>query len=179
MGMTGCLGDGDDSDTLLTLTTAPFTTFNNDDETTDNSGDGDGDSNGDGDSTGDGDGDSGDGDGDSGDGDGDSGDGDGDSTTGDGDSGDGDGDGDSTTGDGDASELCTPYASLIGECYGDQYIDAAYMSCADYYYSFQANPACFAAFEDFVVCLSSLSCVDFMAMEVCDAALMEYQANCG
>jgi hypothetical protein len=93
MGMAGCLGSGEGSDTYLTLTTA--TTFNNDEETSNDSGDGDGDG---GTTAGDGDGDptAGDGDGDgdptTGDGDGDSGDGDGDSGDGDGDSGDGDGD---------------------------------------------------------------------------------------
>jgi hypothetical protein len=182
MGMTACLGSGDDSDTLLTLTTSPstsFTTDNNDDETTgdEDPGDGDGDP-----TTGDGDGDptTGDGDGDptTGDGDGDSGDGDGDPTTGDGD-GDpsGDGDGDPTTG-GAVGELCTPYSELIGECFGMEYIADAYAGCSMYYEMFQAQPACLDAFEAFVVCLSELSCVEFEEGTICEQAGLEYQGAC-
>jgi hypothetical protein len=185
MGMTGCLGSSDDSDTLITLTTAPFTTFNNDDETT-----GDGDStsgDGDGDPTaGDGDGDptTGDGDGDptTGDGDGDSGDGDGDPTTGDGDgdptTGDGDGDGDSTTG-GNVGDLCTPYSELVGECYGPEVIDDAYMSCVSYYGMFQGQPACLDAFEAFLVCISQLPCADFGDFVGCEQQYDDYVTNCG
>jgi hypothetical protein len=193
MGMAGCLSSADDSDTLITLTTA--TTFNNDDEETSN-GDGDGDStagdgdgdptagDGDGDSgdgdgdSGDGDGDSGDGDGDSGDGDGDSGDGDGDSGDGDGDSGDGDGDSESTTGDGDVGDLCTPYSEQIGECYGDQYAEMAYTYCAQYYEMNMGDPACFSAFETFIVCISQLSCLEFMDFTGCEDALTGYQTEC-
>jgi hypothetical protein len=187
MAMAGC-GGGDESDTLLTLTSGPFTTFNNDDDETDSSGDGDGDSgDGDGDS-GDGDGDSGDGDGDSGDGDGDPGDGDGDSGDGDGDSGDGDGDsgdgdGDSGDGDGDPTgggvgELCTDYSYFIGGCYGQQYIYEFYNHCYMYYNLFQDNPACFSAFEDFIVCISAADCGDFSEAIGCETELDDYLNAC-
>jgi hypothetical protein len=183
MGMTGCLGSADDSDSFLTLTTV--TTFNNEEETTNNDVDdsesGDGDSgDGDGDS-GDGDGDSGDGDGDSGDGDGDSGDGDGDSGDGDGDSGDGDGDsgdGDGDSGDGDIADLCTPYAENLADCYGPEYLETAYGYCSNYYTMFQNDPACLSAYEAFIVCLSSVPCGDFSEATGCESELADFQNTC-
>jgi hypothetical protein len=130
-------------------------TSSNGDEIGETSGDGDTAGDGDGDTTGDGDGDtSGDGDGDgdtSGDGDGDTtGDGDGDTT--------GDGDGD-TTGGGDTA--CTAYADLVETCGGTA--AEAYMYCVDYsgflYDNYGAD--CLAAYEDFLVCISELSCDEF------------------
>jgi hypothetical protein len=184
MGMAGCLGSGDDSDTLLTLTTGPFTTFSNEDETTDNSGDGDGDPSGDGDGDGDpsgdgdgdGDGDPGDGDGDPGDGDGDPGDGDGDSGDGDGDS--GDGDGDATTGGYDVGELCTPYSEAIADCYGPEYLQNAYASCALYYEMSMDDPACLSAFEAFLVCISDVPCGNFSMAIGCETEVSDYQSAC-
>jgi hypothetical protein len=155
MGMTGCLGSADDSDSFLTLTTV--TTFNNEEETTNNDVD-----------------DSESGDGDSGDGDGDSGDGDGDSGDGDGDSGDGDGD----SGDGDIADLCTPYAENLADCYGPEYLETAYGYCSNYYTMFQNDPACLSAYEAFIVCLSSVPCGDFSEAIGCESELADFQNTC-
>jgi hypothetical protein len=185
MGLTGCLGDGDDGSVTTLLTS--FTTFDDgpDDETESNSGDGDGDSgdgdgdsgDGDGDSgDGDGDGDSGDGDGDTGDGDGDTGDGDGDGDSGDGDGDTGDGDGDTGDGDGDGDGVCSDYAALLEQCYGPGTYEEDCLAALEYY---AMQPGCVELLEAFYVCFSQLDCAE---VEMGQSCLLEAQAfvnSCG
>jgi hypothetical protein len=57
------------------------------------------------------------------------------------------------------SEVCQAYSVLITECYDPETGEAAFGYCADYLeYLEQYMPECVPAFEDFMVCISALSC---------------------
>src|SRR5690606_20867401 len=103
--------------------------------------------------------------------------------------GDGDGDGDGGPGDGDGDgapgsieQSCTDWGNKVGECYGAEYIDPNYMYCMANYQDYLNiyGPACSAAYEAFIVCLSSITCEDLMASPPagCEQPLMVAQNEC-
>jgi hypothetical protein len=86
----------------------------------------------------------------------------------------------STTGSGQTP--CEAYAAQIALCYGDPTLEPiALMYCSEStaYYGMQYGAVCVAAFEDFLVCISNLSCMELMSgMPVCPAEGMALQMEC-
>jgi hypothetical protein len=70
------------------------------------------------------------------------------------------GDGPDVTTDGPSPDACQGYSALVTECYGAEQGEAAYGYCLEYlaYIEQQYGPECVPLFEEFVVCLSALSC---------------------
>jgi hypothetical protein len=70
---------------------------------------------------------------------------------------------DSTTGSIDIPPACQSYGDAIEACFAGYGADAA-ASCANYHmtYSDTYGPECVTAYEDYLACLSALSCDDLM-----------------
>lgn len=76
---------------------------------------------------------------------------------------------------------CQAYADLVADCYMDQAAgDATLNYCNEQttYYEMY-GPECLSAFEDFIACLSALSCEMLMGAEpVCEAELEAVDTTC-
>ncbi|MEM9453569.1 MAG: hypothetical protein AAGF11_05290 [Myxococcota bacterium] len=76
---------------------------------------------------------------------------------------------------------CEAYGDQIAYCYGNPaYEMLAEMYCIDAiaYYDMMYGPACAVAFEDFIACISNLSCADLMNNVGCDAEFMMFAMTC-
>jgi len=76
---------------------------------------------------------------------------------------------------------CEAYGAIVTYCYDPVSGAQAEMYCDQYqmYLSMMYGPACVMAFEDFVVCLSTLTCPEFMGgMAVCVAEEAAFAAAC-
>lgn len=79
-------------------------------------------------------------------------------------------------------EICAVYGMLIAQCYNDPGLEAeAADYCLGQLASFEAQGAlqCASAFEDYMACLGSLTCVEYMAPVPCPAEDQALEAlNC-
>ena len=85
-----------------------------------------------------------------------------------------------TTGDPPPSVGCQGYAALVMECYGS-YGEEAYGYCLEYVaYMEMLGGDCPALFEDYLVCISALTCQQLMmgTTEECEAIFMQLQLQC-
>ncbi len=74
---------------------------------------------------------------------------------------------------------CAAYGELAIECYGKEYGGSTEYYCGqslDYYTGYSAE--CGAAYEDYIVCLSGLSCEELEAPERCPDELAAFLAAC-
>jgi len=67
---------------------------------------------------------------------------------------------------------CQAYSALAEECYGRDAAESAYGYCIDYlsYLELEA-PECIPMFEEFLVCISALSCREFQDGTGCEIEL--------
>ncbi len=82
---------------------------------------------------------------------------------------------------GPALTPCEAYGATVSYCYDPAEGAYAEMYCDQYqmYLAMNYGPACVAAFEDFIVCLSALTCPEFMGgMPVCVAEDAAFLAAC-
>lgn len=81
------------------------------------------------------------------------------------------GTGTSTTGGADIPPVCKAYGAKIAECYGPRYAGMTEQYCAISLMAYEMYGAdCVKAFEDFLACLSGLSCEVLMSdMPFCEA----------
>lgn len=80
--------------------------------------------------------------------------------------------------DGGTTGVCTGYAELIADCYGGQYIDEAYGYCLEYltYVDEYTGGECVPPFEEYLVCLGTLSCEEFqMGIGPCDPQAQAFE----
>lgn len=72
-------------------------------------------------------------------------------------------------------EACQAYSALITECYGAETGESAYYYCAEYLeYLAGYTPECVPFFEEFLVCISELSCMDLSSGEICEPELQKF-----
>lgn len=86
-----------------------------------------------------------------------------------------------TTGGVDVPPACQSYGDKVTECYDARVGMAAATYCGEKheYYSMNFGPMCVAALEDFMVCLSQLSCAEFTGPDpVCVAKSDALSAAC-
>jgi hypothetical protein len=74
------------------------------------------------------------------------------------------------------SGACQAYSSLVTECYGPEAGEAAFGYCVEYLgYAEESWPECVPAFEEFLVCISMLDCMDLGGGEpICEMELQTY-----
>jgi hypothetical protein len=84
---------------------------------------------------------------------------------------------DTTTGGGDIPPACASYGDAIEACFAGYGADAA-ASCANYHATYTENygAECVAAYEDFLACLSALTCEELM-MDPADVCVAEQDAQ--
>ncbi|MCA9706681.1 MAG: hypothetical protein KDK70_12580 [Myxococcales bacterium] len=95
-------------------------------------------------------------------------------------------DGGSSSGTGDPATLCEGYGALIANCYygGDPTIEAMATAYCENYESYLVatyGPACGAAFEDVLVCINALTCMElpmFGNPGFCDGELSVFDMTC-
>ena len=87
--------------------------------------------------------------------------------------GDDDDDDDTTAGTGDTTagveDPCVGYGDIVTECYSEKEGITAYEYCVEYVADMIApvGKECVAAYEDYLACLTALSCEEFMMKDVC------------
>jgi hypothetical protein len=76
--------------------------------------------------------------------------------------------------------LCAVYADAITLCYHEKAGAAAGQYCAETfaYYEMNYGDECITAFEDWLACLSAVTCKELMGTEVCVEQNMVLEANC-
>lgn len=86
-----------------------------------------------------------------------------------------------TTGGGVIPESCSTYADLVTMCYDAKAGAAAASYCADAFTNYEANygAECVAAFEDWLACLSALTCEEFTGADpVCEEQATALETAC-
>jgi len=74
------------------------------------------------------------------------------------------------------SYACQAYSSVVGMCYGERYGQSSYGYCLEYLaYVEQYSPECVPSFDEFLVCLSMLSCEEFGAFELCQREYQKFE----
>lgn len=88
--------------------------------------------------------------------------------------------GDDTTTGGSGNAVCEEYGIFITGCYSQDEGTAAQLFCDEYlgelYDTYGAN--CSSVYEDYVACLSKLTCEEFMAPDACSAELSVVMMEC-
>jgi hypothetical protein len=85
-----------------------------------------------------------------------------------------------TTGGIELPPICVTYADAVTLCYDDQAGAAAGEYCAEtlVYYEMNYGAECVTAFEEWLACLSALTCEEFMGEEACPAEGMMLEMAC-
>jgi hypothetical protein len=88
--------------------------------------------------------------------------------------------GGSTTGGVEVPPVCKSYGAKIAECYNARYGAMTEQYCAMALMAYEAYGAdCVKAYEDFLACLSALSCAEFTGPDpVCEAEAMKLEPAC-
>jgi hypothetical protein len=80
---------------------------------------------------------------------------------------------------GGGAQVCADYGTTAITCLGEKYGGYAEYNCnfnLDYYTNYAA--ACGAAYEDYIACLSALTCEEFMGVDRCPEELAAFMTAC-
>ena len=72
-------------------------------------------------------------------------------------------------------EACQAYSALVTECYGAEYGENSFNYCVEYLdYLAGYTPQCVPFFEEYLVCISELSCGELSSGEFCETEIQKF-----